>query len=300
MSRDWLQGREEPLFRRKYIPYVFLFMVLLLCARVATNAYYISDRRVDRFGWGLGEICLPLEAVRFLRENHLDGRMLNSLDCGGWVDWQAPQPSFIDGRLDVMGDDFYRDYTESYEPGGLQPLLARYQPQLVLMDYNACGPWADQLKGSPDWRLIYLDTCSALYAAKDYAPQFQPVELYNLLPAFGISIFNNDEISAFVSQISPDRLGTWLGGFYKGQNYPLGLSGLGLFAMKYGQYWAAQALFLKGLQETGGGYGEIYFNLGIASLHLGNFSLGRLCLQDTLQLDPNNPEALRMLNHFSP
>jgi hypothetical protein len=299
MIRDRFHGREETFLRRKPVSMFFLLLVLLLCARVATNAYYISDRRVDRMGLGLGAECLPLGATRFLRENRLDGRILNSLDCGGWLDWQAPQPSFIDGRLEVIADDFSRDYTNSFKPGGLLPLLARYQPQLVMLDYNTSGPWADQLRDSPDWRLIYLDTCAALFAAKGYAPQLQPVDFPGLPNTLGISMSPDDETYAVVVQVSPAPLGTWLSGFYRTQTYPLGLSSLGLFSMKYGQYWVARSLFLKCLQEAGGGYEEIYFNLGIANLHLGNFSLGRLCLQDTLQLDPANPEALRMLKHFS-
>jgi len=299
MLRDWLQGREESVFQWKSVPIALLILILLLSARVGTNAFYISDRRVDRFGLGLGEMCLPLEAAHFIRENHLDGRILNSLDCGGWMDWQGIQPTFIDGRLEVTSDDFYLDYTNSYKPGGLDPLLARYKPELVLLDYNACAPWVDQLRNSQDWRLIYLDTCSALYAFQNYAPQLPPVTLSNLPNAMGIPIVAGDDMVAAVNQVDSNRVKTWLSGFYKPQIYPLGLSGLGLFTMKYGQYWVAQSLFLKSLEESGGGYEEFYYNLAIASLHLGDFSLGRLCLQDTLQLNPYNQEAREMFKHFS-
>ncbi len=300
MLRDCFDGKEEAVWRPKLIPYIFLFLVLSLSARVATNAYYISDRRVDRIGFGLGEMCLPQEAARFLNENHLDGRMLNSLDCGGWLDWKAPQPTFIDGRLEVPGNDFYRDYTDSYKPGGLQSLIARYHPQLVLLDYNACEPWVEQLQRDPEWRLIYLDTCAAIFAYKDYALQLHPINLFSLTHTLGISILPDDEISTLVKQINPNRLGKWISGFYQPQIYPLGLLGLGYFTLKSGQYEVARSLYLKCLQEAGGGYWEIYYKLSVSNLHLGDFSLGRLCLLDTLQLNPDNSEAREMIRHFSP
>ena len=300
MLRDCFDGKEEAVWRPKLIPYIFLFLVLSLSARVATNAYYISDRRVDRIGFGLGEMCLPLEAARFLNVNHLDGRMLNSLDCGGWLDWKAPQPTFIDGRLEVPSNDFYRDYTDSYKPDGLQPLIARYHPQLVLLDYNACEPWVEQLQRDSEWRLIYLDTCAAIFAYKDYALQLQPMNILSLTHTLGISILPDDEISTLVKQINPDRLGKLISGFYQPQNYPLGLLGLGYFTLKSGQYEVARSLYLKCLQEAGGGYWEIYYKLGVSNLHLGDFSLGRLCLLDTLQLNPDNSEAREMIRHFSP
>jgi tetratricopeptide (TPR) repeat protein len=167
------------------------------------------------------------------------------------------------------------------------------------MDYNASGPWADQLMASPDWRLIYLDSCAALFAAKDYATQLPAVDFSNLASTLGIPLFPENEISVLVSQWSPAPLEKWISGFYQPQTYPLGLSGLGLFSMKYGQYAVARSLFLNCLQQAGGGYEEIYYNLAVSSLHLGDFSLARLCLQDSLHLNPENTEARRMLKHFS-
>ncbi len=299
MLQDRLRGREEPFFRQKSLPILSIILILLLCARVVTNAYYISDRRVDRFGLGLGEYCLPVKAATFLNLNHLDQRILNTLNDGGWLNWQAPQLSFIDGRSEVMSDDFYAEYLESQAPGGLSHLVARYQPQLILVDYNTHNTWVDQLRGSSDWRLIYLDDCSALYAAKDYALQLPTFDFTNLLSNYEIPFILEEDMLSIVSQGNPHPFNYWVSGFFKPQTYPLGLSNLGLFALKYGQYPVARMFFLRCLQLAGGHYEEIFFNLGISNLHLGNFELGRLCLQQAFKLDPSNPETRRMLSHFS-
>ncbi len=297
--RDLFPARADRWLRHQLVPLFFSIFALALTARVATNAYYITDRRVDRTGLGLGENCLPVRAVEFLRDHSLNGRLLNTLNCGGWVDWRAPQPSFIDGRSEVVRNDFYEAYLESGQPGGLARLVSFYQPQLILMDYIPSGTWADQLKETPGWRLIYLDSLSALYAAPGYAPELSAVDFSTLPPAYGYPYLPDPEIVNVLSQETPHPWVHWFHGFYRPQRYPLGLSNLGLFALKYGQYPAAQMLFLGCLQEAGGGFGEIYFNLGLSSLRMGNYNLGRLCLQEALQADPANAEARKILSHFS-
>jgi hypothetical protein len=299
MVRDLFPDRWKNLPNRMTTPLLLTLLTLALSARVATNAYYMSDRRVDRTGLGLGENCLPVQVVQFLKNRQLNGRLLNSLDCGGWVDWQAPQPSFIDGRSEVMRNDFYKAYLESFQPGGLDRLASLYQPQLILMDYIPSGAWADQLKAAPGWRLIYLDHLAAIYAAPGYAPELPAVDLSSLPPANGYPYLPDPEIENVLNQESDRPMERWLSGFYRPQHYPLGLSNLGLFAMKYGQFPAARMLFLGCLQEAGGGFGEIYFNLGLSNLRLGNYNLGQLCLRKALQANPSNQEARKILSHFS-
>jgi hypothetical protein len=287
----WLENRKMALG--------LTLLIGLLGMRVATNAYYASDRRVDRIGFGLDAEELPVGAALFLSQNQLNGRLLNDLDSGGWLDWQAPQPTFIDGRLEVPEDAFYQQYRESFQPGGLFPLLIRYQPQLVVINYNASRIWMEQLMHFSDWRLIYVDSCSAIYAHEGYALQCAPLNFESILENQGITNELDDAIYQQIDQMPPQPFQTWIQGFYRFQNYPMGLLNLGLFSMKYDQSMEARLLFLKGLKEAGGGDEEIYYNLAVANLHLGNLDLGRLCLQDTLQLDPSNPSALQMLNNLS-
>ena len=293
-AREWTRE----LSHRKWLAIAIFCFFILFSARVSTNAYYISDRRVERLGWGLGNETLPLDAVQFLKDNHLDGRILNSLDCGGWVDWQAPQPSFIDGRSEVVGENFYGDYTHSFEPGGLLPLLIRYQPQLVLLDYKAASPWIGQLEANPSWRLIYLDPCSAIYAHEGYAPQFLPFNLESLLSLHNVPYVGEDEMSVRLSQFRFQPTWDWFQGFYNPIYYPGDMVSLGLFSLKYGQYLLARALFFEALRTSTIPYEEVYLNLGIANLNLGKFELGKLCLQDTLRINPSNSSAQRMASHI--
>jgi tetratricopeptide (TPR) repeat protein len=76
----------------------------------------------------------------------------------------------------------------------------------------------------------------------------------------------------------------------------MGLFSMGFFALKAGEYSSARDLFAEGLRCAGGGYEEFFFKLGVSNLHLKNYPLGKACLEDVLQLNPNDQPSLQMLN----
>ncbi len=272
-----------------------LFLVLL-GLRVGTNAFYLSDRRNDRMGLGLDTDRLPVKAVHYMIQNRLDGQMLNDLNFGGWLDWQGPQPTYIDGRLEVPDDSFYGQYKQSFAPAGLIPLLAITQAQLVVMEYNSAISWADQLQRFQDWRLIYLDECTAIYARKDYAPQIPALSYADFTKSIGIPSETDISVMGQLQNLRPSKFSSWIEGFYQPQFYAMSTFSMGLFAMRMGEYQAARDIFMEGFRQTNGAYGEVFFNLAVANLHLKNYAIGKWCLQYSLGLEPNNPSAIQMLN----
>ncbi|HUO56753.1 MAG TPA: hypothetical protein VMV05_01110 [bacterium] len=292
---DFLFQRKWNPFQSKWAVFVLGLAITLTAARVATNAFYIEDRRLDRLGWGLDPEILPVKAAEFLARHHLDGRLLNDLNTGGWLDWKAPQPTFIDGRSEVMGDDFYRQYHESFQGIGLSQLVAIYQPKLVLAQYNAAYPWVEQLKHLSGWRLIYLDESAGIWSAPDYAPEIQALSFTSLLSEKSITPGSEDSVFKQLQVVTPAKFAAWLEGFYSSRTYPMGLMSLGLFSLRSGEFATARDFFTEALRQAGGGYEEIYYNLGVASLRLGDRASGRRCLEDVLQLNPHDANSKQML-----
>jgi tetratricopeptide (TPR) repeat protein len=262
---------------------------------VATNAYYITDRRMDRTGWGIDEQSLPVKAAQFLVQNGLNGRMLNDLDFGGWLDWQAPQPTFIDGRLEVPEESFFRQIQGTFAPGGLIPLLSAAEAQLVVIEFNSASPWVDQLNRFSNWRLIYLDENTAIYAKEDYAPQILALSLSGFIKTLNLPDETEGSLNGELKGLRPSKFRSWLRGFYLPQTYAMGDFSMGLFALRSRAYQPALDLLMEGFRRTNGDYGEVFFNLAVANLHLENFEFGRRCLEYTLELDPKNEQALEML-----
>lgn len=282
-------------FSGKKTAWAAALFIALTAARVATNAFYISDRRLERLGLGLDPGRLPIGAADFLSQNRLDGRLLNHLNFGGWLDWRGPQPTFIDGRSEVMEDGFYREYLQSFSPMGLSLLAAHYQSQLILVDYNAAPQWVDQLRHFSDWRLVYLDSCSALYARKDYAPQIPALSFPGFLESRQVPTETGPSSEAQLGDLKPSRFRTWIRGFYRPQTYAMGDFSLGLFALKVGEVEAARNLLMEGFRRTDGDYGEVFYNLAVANLRLGDLELGRRCLEYSGALDPANPAVPQVL-----
>ena len=284
---------------RPRVAWALSFFIFLWCLRVFTNAYYISDRRNDRIGLGLDYQVLPAKACQFLAQNGLSGRMVNDLNSGGWLDWQASQPTFMDGRLEVPEDSFYPRVLQSYEPGGLIPLLALTDAQLVVLDYNSSSPWVDQLNRFSNWRLVYLDECAAIYARSDCAPQLPALSFAALLTTMGVPMETNASAQSQLQGLSLSNWSTWLRGYYQPQAYAMGDLSMGLFALRAKAYDPARALLMEGFRRTSGWYPEIFLDLGLVHLALGDLETARLCLTYTLQLDPQNKTAGEILGNLA-
>lgn len=156
-----------------------LIVPLALIPRLLTNDYYIVNNSFIKTGTGINTSHQPANAADFLVKNHLGGRILNSIGFGGWLSWAIPQPVFIDGRLEVMQEQVYREVTESWK-GGLPSLIAAYRPQLIVYNYLKYYPWTLQLKNMSGWRLIYADGIAVIFAREDYAKEIPAVSLATL------------------------------------------------------------------------------------------------------------------------
>lgn len=269
--------------------------ILLAGARVATRAYYVSDRRVIHTGLGLDEDRFPIKAAQFMGAEGLHGRLLNDLAFGGWLIWKGPSPVFIDGRLEVVQEDLFTQYRDSFYPGGLMPLLSRWDVRFILFDPMMNTQWFTQLRTMPDWRLVYFDDVCALYARKDAAVPGTPTSWAQRLRQYGLDPAPSDSILTGLADRHPSPLSDWFSGFFRPQNYPMPLFRLGAFAYENGEFEAARAFFLEMLRETSGKYFEVYFNLGVTYQRLNRPDLANLCFEKALELQPGNSALRRKL-----
>ena len=81
----------------------------------------------------------PVDAVKFLTENNLDGNLFNDYAWGGYINWQAPQIKvFIDGRfagwVKSDGSSFLADYLAILK--GQCSVFEKYEIKTVLVSKN--------------------------------------------------------------------------------------------------------------------------------------------------------------------
>jgi tetratricopeptide (TPR) repeat protein len=126
------------------------------------------------FGTGLSYITYPRPAcLRFLEEERLEPNLFhNDLWAGavalfGWPRYRL----FIDGRLEVYGESFWRDvYFRILGCGpGWEEALARYGVNAALLRAGSVGRRdriGSVLRAHPDWALVYWDETAMLYVRR--------------------------------------------------------------------------------------------------------------------------------------
>ncbi len=271
---------------------VFIFFI---CLRVATGAYYVSERRIVHNGWGMDKEHLPLRAGEFLKNSGFQAPLLNNMAFGGFLEWETQAPVFIDGRLEVMGENLFRQYYQSYAEGGLSALAQSYNFQAVVYDHMADIPWTKQLLAMPGWRMVYLDDLAAVWATPGGASNLPTVTPRDLEKDWGITSLDEDKTLNEIKTMPRNALADWLDGFLFPQRYPMPCMRLGSLAYEMGDYQTAKDFFFRALVLSGGRYYEIYYNLASAYAKLGQKAKARLCYQSVLALNPSCPGVMSLM-----
>ncbi len=138
------------------------------CALVLALAVAISLppllRPIDR----AGDAVTPQAALAAAQRAGLTGPVFNSEAYGGYLVFSGV-PVFIDGRIEMYGNDFLAAYlaAERGDPGALAGLLDRYHIAWTLL--RAGSPAIAVLDRLPGWRRAYADDQAVIHVHGDTA-----------------------------------------------------------------------------------------------------------------------------------
>jgi hypothetical protein len=104
----------------------------------------------------------PASALAAAERAGLTGPVLNDYDFGGYLIFEGVAP-FVDGRIDLYGDDFMRAYAAALAAEGdaLPTLLERYKIAWTLLQPNE--PAVAALDRDPAWERVYADTSAVVH-----------------------------------------------------------------------------------------------------------------------------------------
>lgn len=267
--------------------------VLLLGARVSTDAYYVGSRRSDRVGLGWSHRVQPVEAVNFALRAGLDGRVLNHLNFGGYLMWARPQPVFIDGRLEVMGEAFFEEYRRILSsPEQLEAGAARHGFDWIILPYATTPRLLDELSRSPKWSLAYVDSLAAVFVrpGSGVEPDVGVRSLSRAVPPIG-----PNQLPGLGGPPRRGGLARWAGGLVRRERFPTHAHNRGLFHYFRGEAPLAAAWFAEGIRRSGGRYYEMYQNLGSALYRLGRWAEAADCYRIALDDEPDSAIARKRL-----
>jgi len=107
---------------------------------------------------------LPVEAVRYVRQERLPGPMFNSYNWGGYLIWTLypDYPVFVDGRTDLYDDPFLRNYLDVVlVRDNWREVLARYGVRFVLVERDSV--LARFLAADGGWQQRYADDLAVIF-----------------------------------------------------------------------------------------------------------------------------------------
>jgi hypothetical protein len=152
------------------LPGVAANLTVLLIA-LAFLGYGFKQNKV--FQHGLAEQRYPAGAVDFIKSHHLNGKMFNTMNWGGYLIWNLPITTtiFVDGRM--LDPTRVAPYTNILwtTSEGLQ-FFEQANFDLVLVPYgNAFSgeryPIVAYLLNHPDWKAVYQDRSGYLFAKRN-------------------------------------------------------------------------------------------------------------------------------------
>lgn len=113
----------------------------------------------------------PASACEFMKQHQLQGKILSTFQWGMYMIWNMPSGSrlFIDGRYDTLFplDIIYKFALFNFNQPGGDAVLSEFPTDFVLIK-----PGSESRKlmdARTDWKLIYADASSRLYARQDSA-----------------------------------------------------------------------------------------------------------------------------------
>jgi hypothetical protein len=140
---------------------VLLLPLLIFIPKLAAAVYGPPKQDVVR---------VPLKAVEYMKENGISGSTFTDPNIwSGYLIWAVPSnPVYIDGRIDMYGDEFVREYLKIVQ--GTIPWeepFARHQVKNVIV--RPKSHLARSLQESSEWQQLYEDEMTVVFSRRSDA-----------------------------------------------------------------------------------------------------------------------------------
>ena len=149
-------GEEAVALESPKRPLIWVYLSLCLLLAIGINDGKIAGFRL--LNYRIDRAAFPVDAMRFVTTNQINGRMFNQDHWGGYILLQSypEQKVFFDGRNDMYGGEFMKDYLHIAQMHTTYTnLLEKYDVTWVI--YEANSPLCRALKASGKWQLVYAD-----------------------------------------------------------------------------------------------------------------------------------------------
>src|SRR5215217_5759798 len=150
-------ARKSTSSRPRQISFNLILLVPLIACLIKLKSVIYSPPTQKQIG-------VPLNAVAYLKDNGITGYTFTDPNIwGGYLIWEMPaNPVYIDGRIDMYGDQFMREYlgiirgiTRWQEP------FDKYRVQNAILSPGSLLRL--ELEQSPQWQQLYRDEMAVVF-----------------------------------------------------------------------------------------------------------------------------------------
>jgi hypothetical protein len=253
-------------------------IAVIIIVTSITDGYSIIRKIQYRFGTSFDEQLLPVDATNFLVENKLKGRVLNHLDFGGYLDEFYKKPVYIDGRLEVFGNGIFEEYFKSrVEDNGIQNLIQKYNPDIIMLPYIKSTNWWIYFIQSPEWRPVYVDCIAVIYVRKEKYLQLPTINEDYFLKS--IPQYNPDQLVGMINKPKSNLYKSYLNSFYLKQNEAINFENLSMYCFTVGYTKAALAYSMANIDKSTVASETVYYNLYQYFTDIGDYASANKCLK---------------------
>ena len=249
----------------KRVSITAIILAVLISITCITDGYHLFIHSPFRFGFTTDKDQLPVEATAFLNKNQIKGRLLNHLDFGGYLMAHYKEKVFIDGRMELLKEDFFKKYTESLTVrNGIKNLLNEYNPDIVLFPYVKAAYWWDYFvsnKKRSGYKAVYFDGLSVIYLKSANYPQLPALTEKDILHA-GDSIAAN-QISEYIETSKPKGIMVLLNGLWQKQSFSIADQNKAIYCFTNGFTTAALSYSVAGIKNSTVPTPNIFKNLAV-------------------------------------
>jgi hypothetical protein len=139
-----------------------LILSVMFLVPLIAFAAKLKSRVFDE--WRQEVLKVPLSAVAYLKDHQITGNTFTDPNIwGGYVIWALPSnPVYIDGRIDMYGDQFVKQYLNIIWNGAdWREPFDRYGVRVVIIEPKSA--LSRELLASGQWSKVFEDDISVVF-----------------------------------------------------------------------------------------------------------------------------------------
>ncbi len=272
-----LPPAQQAFYKRLSIAAVIL--AILISITSITDGYQIFRTSPYRFGVSSSKDDLPIEATAFLLKNNIKGKLLNHLDYGGYLMYHYNEKVYIDGRLELMENDFFKTYYESVtERNGFKKLLDAYNPDIVIFPYVKARAWwlhFISTKNQSGYKPVYFDGLSVIYLKSSAFPQFAEIAEKDIMKTIDPTAYMR--INESIETSKPGRFVVLINGLWQKQSFSITNQNKATYCFTNGFDSAAISYSVMGIENSTVRTPNIFKNLSLYFKDKKMYNEAQLC-----------------------